>query len=333
MKASIKDIARASGCSIATVSRTFTQKANVSDEVRRKIIETAKTLGYDPRLSVRRDCIAILTDCYGMLSFGPYETMLLPALGKQIAAKGMHMEIIPYSELEVFHGKFFRGVVSLLFQPEHLEALNTPALRRKTSLAAINSMTPGIPAACSNERQGVRISLEALAAKGHRRIGLAVPKESTWCQRERIKAYLEESAKLSLDCDESLVMKAEQPLDKIAEPILRLLKEKVSALLVADEELGVAVSYGLNLLGVKIPGEISVIGREFERVSKFCLPPQTTLCQDYNRLAERAVEMILEKEPGEDVKGESRIEFIDYLLIDRDSVGRRNPDGKISISI
>ena len=49
MSATIYDIAREAGVSIATVSRVFNNNGNVSDKTRKKILAIAESMGYHPR--------------------------------------------------------------------------------------------------------------------------------------------------------------------------------------------------------------------------------------------------------------------------------------------
>lgn len=50
MSATIYDIAREAGVSIATVSRVFNNNQNVSDKTRKKILAIAESMGYHPRV-------------------------------------------------------------------------------------------------------------------------------------------------------------------------------------------------------------------------------------------------------------------------------------------
>ncbi|MDN4523013.1 LacI family DNA-binding transcriptional regulator [Fictibacillus fluitans] len=53
MSVTIKDIARASGVSYSTVSKALNDSSLVKPETKRKVVETAKALGYTPNLSAK----------------------------------------------------------------------------------------------------------------------------------------------------------------------------------------------------------------------------------------------------------------------------------------
>jgi len=49
LPATIYDIAKKAGVSIATVSRVFNKSANVSDKARNKVLAVADEMGYHPQ--------------------------------------------------------------------------------------------------------------------------------------------------------------------------------------------------------------------------------------------------------------------------------------------
>ncbi|RMF64629.1 MAG: LacI family transcriptional regulator, partial [Bacteroidetes bacterium] len=53
MGVTIYDIAERSGVSIATVSRVFNNHARVSEATRRRVLEVAEALGYQPHASAQ----------------------------------------------------------------------------------------------------------------------------------------------------------------------------------------------------------------------------------------------------------------------------------------
>src|SRR5664280_2619521 len=54
MTSTSRDVARAAGVSVATVSRAFSEKGAVSDNTRRRVLTEARRLGYSPNPAARR---------------------------------------------------------------------------------------------------------------------------------------------------------------------------------------------------------------------------------------------------------------------------------------
>jgi len=318
MSASIHEIAKASGYSIATVSRVFNQRPNVKDEVRKRILETAKELSYSPRLTARKDCIAIIAECCEPVRMGAYETMLTAALTSSFARSGLRMEIIPFSEIDVFQEKFFEGMISILYHSGHINELAAISRRQNLPLVSINHEMPGIPSVCSNEKQGIGAAVDHLAKFGHNRIALILKAEPTNSQLARINAFRQSMAEHRFECDDSLIAAVPTP-DLMLENLIKLLRREVTAIIVPDEDYGIVVSYGLVLLGKKIPAELSLVAYEYAGVSRYCCPAQTTMAQNFEQISERAVALLQSYKLDALARRPDSI-LVDYTLTERDSV-------------
>ena len=55
------DVCRVSGVSSATVSRVFSGKARVSDEIRKRVTDAAQELGYEPSHAARAPAQKVVT--------------------------------------------------------------------------------------------------------------------------------------------------------------------------------------------------------------------------------------------------------------------------------
>src|SRR5690606_28425421 len=101
---------------------------------------------------------------------------------------------------------------------------------------------------------------------------------------------------------------------------------KPSAIFVANESLGLEATYILqNVLNVRVPQEISLLGMESPQVSQFLSPPMTTLAQPLEELAEKSLSLLLRqirkesaREPGNSKEPECIV--LENRLIERESV-------------
>ncbi len=312
MSASIHQIAAAAECSIATVSRVFNQRPNVRSNVRQRVLEAARHLGYNPKLTARRDTIAVITENFDTEPMGAYETMLTAQLVRTLSREGRRVEIIPTAELEVFQDKFFQGVISLLYHANHIAELAELCRRCKLPLVCINYEQPDCPSVGSDDRQGIGSALELLARRGHRDIALVLKAIPTASQLNRRKFFVEGLAKHGLAAEHILLV---PDVERVTEAMLKLLRHPVSAVIVAHEDYGIAVSYALALAGRRVPEDLSLITYESAGVSRFCTPAQTTIAQDFTRIADEAVLLLRE----EDGKHPQHV-LLPYSLIERDSV-------------
>ncbi len=318
MSASIHEIAAAAECSIATVSRVFNQRPHVRNTVRRRVLEAARNLGYSPKLTARHDAIAIVTENFDTEPMGAYETVLTALLVRTLSRTGQRVEIIPNAELEVFQEKFFQGMISLLYQPEHIDNLVHLGKQHQLPLVCINHRIPGMHSVCSDEFQGIHTAVDLLTSYGHREIGLILKTPDTASTRLRKQSFCEIMTARQLPCDHILSLSS---VEEVTEGVLKLLLQPVSALIVGHEDFGLAVSYALTLARKNIPRTLSLVAMESPNISRFCSPAQTVIAQDFPRIAMEAVRLL---RSDSDAVKESLL--LPYKLIERDSVGRYKPE-------
>jgi DNA-binding LacI/PurR family transcriptional regulator len=107
-------------------------------------------------------------------------------------------------------------------------------------------------------------------------------------------------------------------VDEIYEFAGKLLKKNITALLCMGETVGIPVAYALNLFGKNIPEDVSYICHELENISKFNLPPLTTLAQDFSAIGELCLDVITSYHDSHSLL--KREKMVDYIFNERDSV-------------
>ncbi len=316
MKVNIKDVAEKSGFSPATVSRVFNRHPNVRDEVRHKVIAAALELGFVPHSSGGKKVIAIITGSYNCIPVCGYLAMAITALTREIFSHGFSMELVPEQDVGLLHENMVCGAISLMYD----DNFNSRWGRENNiPLIGVNSVGhhgDGVYAVGSNEMQGMRLAFEYLHGCGHRRIGLLISgKPDNWCNRTRLEGF--KAAAQALRCLASAENYRFVGTENIYEPLGQLLQLGVTAIIATGESAGIAVAYALNIFGKRIPQDISLISHEQDNTSRYCIPRQTTLSQDFGcigRLAGSMMEDILAGRPP------LHDALVDYNLIKRDSV-------------
>jgi DNA-binding LacI/PurR family transcriptional regulator len=197
--ATLKDIARATGVSIMTVSRVLRGAPKVSGEKRELVLKEAKRLHYqpDPHLMrlmqvVRgkkekhvRAVIAVIREHVpddGLLGpsyqYVPVEYIRRRAHGHGYAVEEFYLGkegLTPKKLQKVLHA---RGIEGVIVSPQ---SLTLPCSKLDFSpFAAVtfgNAMSsPALHMCAGNMTLGIHMAAEQLAARGHRRVGVAVTK-------------------------------------------------------------------------------------------------------------------------------------------------------------
>jgi LacI family transcriptional regulator len=108
--------------------------------------------------------------------------------------------------------------------------------------------------------------------------------------------------------------------DNFIEIIAKVLKKNVTAIISSGEDVGIYTAYVLDLLGKKIPDDLSFISYEYIDVSCYFSPPHTTLEQDFQSLSKLSMDLCENLSDGNMSNVGNKI--VPYKFNIRDSVSR-----------
>jgi len=281
----IHEVANEAGVSVATVSRVLNGKPNVKGDVQYRVIEIAKRMGYSPKSLVATNKIPLIVENLKTRALGLYENMLIMELLCQLTERNFSLEIISLHELSLLQEKFSRVAFALVYMPESLALLQ----RCEIPLITINSPLNRAINVYSDHFQGVYDATSFLLQQGHRCIGLVNSHVRNWGMTQRVAGYRAALDKYNVVFDENLLLDDshnQSPVELTAS-IMRL---NPTALIAAGEEMAMSTHYALNLLGRKIPDDISFIAFENPYFSRYTAPPHTTIAQPLAQIAAAAVD-------------------------------------------
>jgi LacI family transcriptional regulator len=289
MKVRIQDVAEAAGVSVCTVSRVFNKHPHVKPAVAAKVLEVARRLNYKPKFRAVESRIAVLVESSWSLTQKGYEGALLSSVLRTIVAQGFGFEIIPVRESNFQFERFATACVAILYKSSSIEMARR---LRHIPLVLINHEEEGFHSVCAEHRQGLELAVEHLADLGHRRIGYLSSSVSTWGGAERLAGYESVLASHGLPVLPELISFAGGT--SLFEGIAQICRHRPTGLIVSGEENGAAAVYNLHLLGKTIPDDISLITFESEGLSRFLLPPCTTVSQELEKVGATAAQVAID---------------------------------------
>lgn len=316
-KCGIKDIARECGVSLATVSRVFHQHPNVNESIRDRVFLAAEKFNYKHEHKSLKKVIGIILPDVMTQPFGVYQNVLIPLLIKQIHKLGYGSLLMPIDDLYILKRYFVYGAVAIAFDDNvvsnwdnefniPLVVMHSPG-KKLESAYSINS----------NEEQGMYIAVKHLVENGHRKIGLMIDGylEMSATKRKRYDGYMKAVKAMNCVVDKELIQMSGD--DEIMTAVGRIIRSGATAIICSGESRGYKIDYILNLFLKKIPDEISIITFENITTSEFCSPPHTTLCQNFETMAQDAINLV-----DQAIKNPSEAQdiIVDYRLIERESV-------------
>ena len=312
----IKDIARACGVGVSTVSRVLNNRPDVSDEVRRKVLEEVERQGYIPNNSAR-DLVKSQSDAIGVVARGignPFFSDLLKTISREIDRSGFNMVLrqIHSDEDEVKAGailereKKLRGLIFLGgrfdYTSAELSLIGVPYVccsynNRFGTLNAEDYAYVSI-----DDYQTAHRAVSELIGRGHRQIAALLPSCSDRSISQlRYKGYCAALADHDIE-ENSLIVEETGSFDMAAayRSTLDLLERSrdFTALFTVSDMMATAAIKALTDHGLRVPDDCSVIAIDGLNMSEYTIPTLTTMVQPAEEMGREAVGILLEMIEG-----------------------------------
>ena len=283
----IQEIAELANVSTATVSRVFSHHPNVRPEVREKVLTVARRHGYRPRLSGKQRNIVIITPYKELYPAAEFVDMVTSGLIRELAGGNFRIEILPHDNLERLGEISFCGAVGIGIDPPENwdEDFALP-------LVIIDKIPerefPGVSYVHSDEKQGMELAAGHLAERGCRNIGALLHGAPGLGNVDlRRECFLHALKERGLAADEAAVRIC--PTENFFEEMGKLIRLGIDGVFCGGGNFGGIAAYCLSLYGKRIPQDIRLVSSERQRISRYCIPPQTTISQDYDAIAATAI--------------------------------------------
>jgi LacI family transcriptional regulator len=318
----IRDVARASGVHVSTVSRTFSAPHLVNPETRTRVLSTAESLGYRPNRAARA-LITGRTHNLGLIVAdiaNPFFPPLIKAAESQARQRDYHVFVADTNEDALVEEELVQALAKqvdgvLLCSPrmsnDHIEQL-----RREVPLVVVNRLVEGIPAVVMDVAQGAKAAIEHLVGLGHRNIVYLAGPRGSWTNRELRRATTATARALGANLT---VLGPHQPTETAgigaAEQVLR---SGATGVLTYNDLMAIGLLEGLHDRAVKVPEQLSVVGIDDIALSRLIRPKLTTVATPTAAAGRAAVDMLLQ--PDDDRRTTAQVTLQTELVV-RDSTG------------
>ena len=309
----IKDIARACGVSVSTVSRVLNNRPDVRKDVRDKVLREVEQSGYIPNNSAR-DLVRSQSDAIGVVVRGTgnlFFADLLKTVGREIDRRGYIMvpRFIDSDADEVKAGailereKKLRGLLFLGgrfdYTPAELSLIGIPYVCCSFTNCFGSLDEDAYSSVSIDDFQTAYRATELLIELGHRKIAALVPSCSDHSISElRYDGFRSALRDKDIPFDPELLMETggcfEMP--ETYESMRRLLDRgrEFTAVLTLSDTAAMAAIKALQDKGRRVPEDCSVIGIDGLKVSEYFIPTLTTMVQPTEEMARESVRILLD---------------------------------------
>ncbi|EIP97760.1 transcriptional regulator [Opitutaceae bacterium TAV1] len=328
----ISSIAKASGVSVATVSRVLNNESGVSEELRRKTLAVIEGKGYRPRENIRRGTRIAMVVQADAPSFENFFAQIFTGVSTYALEHGVETTLLyhtsgerdgePQSLTELLRKKRCNGAI-ILTPLDPAEGRALLAARIPTVLVANRTDLAGIGYIDCDCHRGALEQTEYLLRLGHRHIGfLCGHLDGVVDHQERLAAWKQAMDSAGIVPKPGWIV-AHHPTaitEQAGYDQTRQLLEKhpeITAIFATNDSMAYGAISACAELGLRVPEDISVVGYDDNPTSKFYNPPLTTTRQPLRDMGEEAAQWV-------DLKLKNKLSVLPQKVIHGDLIVRRS---------
>jgi LacI family transcriptional regulator len=302
--ATIRDVARAAGVSIATVSRVYADSAAVSEESSRRVLEAGARLDYWPNAAARSLTMS-RTGTLGVLLPDIHGEFFSEVIrGIDSAAREQRLQVIvsgshAHADALVSIGRSLRGRVDglIVMAPDEASSLVVGQLDRSFPIVLLNG-----PAGCDRcdtisiaNFEGAHTLVRHLLSLGHRRIAIILGPSGNVDAEDRRQGYRAALREAGLEPDPTLEFAGDfsESSGYVAADALLRHPSSVDAVFATNDCMAIGLLSALQDRGARVPADVALAGFDDIAVARYLNPPLTTVRVDAFQLGQRAVSLWL----------------------------------------
>ena len=333
-RVTLKDIARATGYHVSTVSRALDQNSRIAltGDVVRQIREVADTMGY------RRNHLASSLRTNRTMTVGvvipDITNALFPPMVRGIESvlepQGytsiiVNTDNLPERETRLVDVLTERGVDGILHaapmrEDDSIRALTAHAVPVVTLNRRVDGLE--VPFVVNDDAGGVRLMMEHLFHMGHRRIAHIAGPQILSTGSLRLAAFRAMRDELGLDpavCPVAIATRFEDTEGARCADELLATAEGFTAIMTANDRLALGAVALLKSRGLRVPADVSVTGFNDVPLLELIEPRLTTIRIPQFGAGEAAARLLLDMLAGSN-EGPVESVVLPVVLVERDSV-------------
>ncbi len=305
MTTTIKDVAREASLNISTVSRALNNAYGVHEQTRNHVIAVAARLGYQPN-RVARSLVTGRSHSLALVVSdirNPFFAEI--ARGAEDAARAGGCDLILCNS-DFSADKQMQYVRSLLEKRIDGILMNSvSSLNRKQQeqlaicgvpIVLLNRAAPGksFSTVCADNEAGGALVAQYLLRLGHRNIGHLTGPRHHGNMTDRARGLLRTLQNSGMKT-KPVILYGENSFQGGYELAVQLLsrKPRITAIFAANDVMAFGAVGAILEAGLRIPGDISIIGFDNIELSSIMHVPLTTIHQPKYEIGRAAVEVLL----------------------------------------
>jgi len=302
----MRDVAKAAGVSVATVSHVVNDNPNarIGDAARERVRRAIEELGYRPNalaktlVSGTSKFIGLVADA---IATTPFAGQIIQGAQDEAWKHGYVLLVANTggnegAEEQAIAMMLEHKVRGILYSTWFHRAVTPPAALAETAAVLVGcySEDSTLPAVVPDEVQGGRTATQLLLDAGHRRIAFINTSHPSPAQTGRLQGYREMLETAGIAYDPALVVEATSDQEGGYEAAMRLLDHDVTAVFCHNDRVAMGLYDAARDRSLKVPDDLAVVGFDDQEViSAHLRPPLTTVALPHYDLGAAGVRLLL----------------------------------------
>jgi DNA-binding LacI/PurR family transcriptional regulator len=311
----IRDVARAAGVGVGTISRVLNSSSQVSRETRARVLEAIRRLGFRPNAQARRilkrrsEIVCFLLSNRDFLH--PFHARILQGVESYASSLRHHVlfAVLHYSprtppekidlppvlqEHGLIDGVILAGTIyqNLL---RRIEAIHMPFVAFSNNVVGMDG-DHLYDQVGFDDFNGTLQATRYLIEQGHRLIDFAGDTSLPWIQR-RFDGYRQAMRENKLKPVSIMTRNPDGFVDFGQKSAAQILTqgERATAVVAGNDETAYGLWLSLRRHGVRVPDEISLVGFDDREEAVLMDPPLSTVRVHKEEIGETCMKMLLER--------------------------------------
>lgn len=296
--ATMDDIAKHLGITKGTVSKALSGAPDVSETMRKSVLETAVELGYSRTFrsgSGKRLCIFVENMAYEKEDDFGWDIII--GFRKLAEPADYQVDVIPlnpemqkelhydeYMLLNNYQGAVFLGLTLLDPWMQDFQVCSTPAVLYDNHIKS----NPVVTHVGIDNDEGMDLAVSRLVELGHRKIGYLSSALGSYVYQARYKSFFHALHQNRLDEHRCMAGYAYRVSECLEQHLPRLLDRGCTAIICSHDLLAHMLLVHCGELGIRVPEDLSVIGIDDIPLCRYTIPPLSTIRQNRTELGKCA---------------------------------------------
>ncbi len=303
--ATIKDVAKLAGVSVATVSRVINHSPKASESSRLAVTSAMEQLQYHPNANARAlaqqstETIGLVVGDVSDPFFGAMVKAVDEVAGRTnnflLIGNGYHNEEKERQAIEQLMRHRCAALVVHAKKVPDAELIGL--MRQLPGMVLLNRSLPGFEQRCIalDDRYGAWLATRHLIQQGHQQIGFICSTHTISDAEERLQGYYDALREHNLPCNDRLVAFGEPDELGGEQAMTELLGrgKQFTAVACYNDSMAAGALAVLSDNSIQIPEEMSLIGFDDVLVSRYVRPRLTTVRYPIVTMAQQAAELAL----------------------------------------